>query len=231
MVASNAWATAAKSESVAKIQNASLRLITGGMKTTPIKAIAGTAGFMSLKERRDERLLRQSEKMKRLPSHPLSSQFQAPTKNWLKRRSTNHLVTALHQTYGQSLLDRNQPVEPLQDFKSKGQFLDAELKLLTLEALDRDYPSTTWTSVYTDGSAENADGNGGDGAYIRFPDGISARHSIATGLTSTKFRAKTALLAAAELLNQRDGFPDHTVFLTDCRAVLQSLQTRVGEKT
>ncbi|XP_076448254.1 uncharacterized protein LOC143284978 [Babylonia areolata] len=176
--ASNAWTTAAKpsTEPLLKAQNASLRLITGGMKTTPINAMAGTAGLMSLQERRIEKLLHQSEKMKRFPSHPLHSKLQAPTK-----KTETQKLKPLRQ--GQCLADRNQPVEPLQDFddwsldatpppvaldipgiQSKDQFLDAELKLLTLEALERDYPSTTWTRVNTDGSAENAVSNGGGGA-------------------------------------------------------------------
>ncbi|XP_076442697.1 uncharacterized protein LOC143281377 [Babylonia areolata] len=175
--ASNAWATAAKSstEPLAKIQNASLPLITGG--------IDGRWPSMLWQGLLDSCL-------------------------WKKEEMRDCFA------------------------RSKGQFLDAELKLLTLEALDRDYPNTTWTRVYTDGSAESAIRNGGGGVYVRFPDGSSVRHSIATGLTSTNFRAEASvLLAAAQLLNQRDSLTDHTVFLTECRAVLQSLQTRVGDKT
>ncbi|XP_076445829.1 uncharacterized protein LOC143283474 [Babylonia areolata] len=201
--ASNAWVTAAKSstEPLAKIHNASLRLITGGMKTTPINAMAGTAGLM--------------------PSiRPIANACLTGT-NLLNPCKTDDWS-----------LDVPPTVPDIPGIQSKDQFLDAELKLLTVDALDRDYPSTTWIRVYTDGFAENAVKNRGCGVYIRFPDGSSVRHSIATGLTSTNFRAEaSALLAAAQLLNQRDSLPDHTVFLTDCRAVLQSLQTRVGDKT
>ncbi|XP_076470874.1 uncharacterized protein LOC143300828 [Babylonia areolata] len=142
----------------------------------------------------------------------------------------NHLVKALHQTHGQWLTGTNL-LNPCKTLRT-GLFLDAELKLLTLETLDRDYPSTTWTLVYTNVSAENAVRNGRGCVYIRLPDGSSMRYSVATGLTSTNFRAEaSALLTAAQLFNQRDGMPDHTVFLTDCRAVLQSLQTRMEDKT
>ena len=101
------------------------------------------------------------------------------------------------------------------------------LKSLTLEVLDRDYPSTTWTRVFTDGSAENAVKNGGGGVYIKFPDGSSLRKTVATGQHSTNYRAEAhALHLAAHTLNQEEALPNQTVFLTDCRSVLQSLQTR-----
>jgi len=43
---------------------------------------------------------------------------------------------------------------------------EASLKTLTLAELDKSYPSTAWTQVFTDGSAENATRNGGCGIYI-----------------------------------------------------------------
>ena len=84
--ACSAWSSAAKTnlDQLTKTQNAGLRIITGGMKTTPISELERTAGLLSLGERREEKLLRQSKKMKRLLSHPLHSKFEAPTKNRLK---------------------------------------------------------------------------------------------------------------------------------------------------
>ena len=61
--ASSSWSRASKgnTDHPNKVQNAGLRLITGGMKTTPIAAMEKVAGLLSLEERRDEKLLRQSE--------------------------------------------------------------------------------------------------------------------------------------------------------------------------
>ena len=111
--ASSAWSSAAKTnlDQLTKTQNAGLRIITGGMKTTPISELERTTGLLSSGERREEKLLRQSEKMKRLPSHPLHSEFEAPTKNRLKRQSPNHLVKALQQKHRISSSARNQPLE------------------------------------------------------------------------------------------------------------------------
>ena len=78
----NAWSSAARTnlDQLTKAQNG-LRIITGGMKTNPISEVERIAGLLSLEKRREEKLLRQCEKMKRLPSHPLHSKFEAPTKN------------------------------------------------------------------------------------------------------------------------------------------------------
>nr|KAG5696844.1 hypothetical protein BaRGS_030968 [Batillaria attramentaria] len=248
--AATAWSSAAKTniENLAKVQNTAMRLITGGIKTTPIPAMEKLTGLLPLQERREEKLLRQSEKMKRLPSHPLHEKLQAPTKNRLKRQSPNHLIKALQQKHSSSLPPRDHDPEPLQDFEdwsldvphiildvpgigAKEEHTGAELKSLTLEMLHTRYPNTTWTHVYTDGSAENAVRNGGGGVFIRLPDGTHVSKSVATGHYSTNFRAEaTALLTAAKTLNQMENLPDHTAILTDCRALLQSLQTRERER-
>ena len=67
-----AWATAAKSNTsrLAKVQNAGIRIITGELKTTPIHTLETTTGLHSLDQRREEKVLTQTEKLKRLPIHP-----------------------------------------------------------------------------------------------------------------------------------------------------------------
>ena len=80
------WGTAAKTNTnkLNKVQNASLRIITGAMKTAPINEMERTAKLQSLEDRRKEKSLKQGEKMKRLPSHPLHKKFQEQTKTDLK---------------------------------------------------------------------------------------------------------------------------------------------------
>ena len=126
------------------------------MKNTPISELERTAGLPSLGERREEKPLRQSEKMKRLPSHPLHSKFEAPTKIRHKRQSPNHLVKALQQKHGIPSSARNQPLEMLQNYEdwqaetpiiildipgiqAKDHLTDEELRSLTLEALSVAY--------------------------------------------------------------------------------------------
>ena len=60
--ASDAWSYAAKTnlDQLTKTQNVRLRIITGDLKTTPISEVERTTGLLSLEERREEKLLRQS---------------------------------------------------------------------------------------------------------------------------------------------------------------------------
>ena len=248
--ASSAWSSAAKTnlDQLTKTQNAGLRITTGGMKTTPISELERTTGLLSLGERREEKLLRQREKMKRLPSHPLHSKFEAPTKNRLKRQSPNHLVKALQQKHRTPSSARNQPLEMLEKYEdwqvetptiildipyiqAKDHHTDEELRSLTLETHSVAYPSITLAKAYTDGSAEEAAKNGGGGVFIKLADGRSIRKSVATGQQSTNYRAEAyALLTAAQTLNQEERLPTNTVFLTDCRSILQSLQSPGGDQ-
>ena len=86
------------------------------------------------------------------------------------------------------------------------------------------YPKSTWTHVFTDGSAENAVRNGGSGACIRRPDGTTSSLSIPAGDLSSNYRAEVhALKAATELLIEEDCNQQNIVLLSDSLSALQSL--------
>ena len=116
--------------------------------------------------------------------------------------------------------------------QAKDHHTDEELRSLTPETLSVAYPSATWARAYTDGSAEEAEKNGGGGFFfIKLPDGRSIRKSVATGQQSRNYRAEAyALLIAAQTLNQEERLPTSTVFLTDCWSILQSLQSPGGDQ-
>ena len=67
------WGTAAKShfDKVKRIQNQAARIITGGIKSTPIIDLETSTGLHSLEFRRSSKILTQAEKFKRLPEHPM----------------------------------------------------------------------------------------------------------------------------------------------------------------
>ena len=62
---SSAWATAARTNTsrLAKVQNTSMRLITGGLKTIPIITLEATTSLAPLDTRREEKVLIQHEKL------------------------------------------------------------------------------------------------------------------------------------------------------------------------
>ena len=97
-------------------------------------------------------------------------------------------------------------------------------KALTLEMIQSRCPKSTWTHVFTDGSAENAVRNGGSGAYIHRSDGTTSSLSIPAGDLSSNYRAEVhALKAATELLIEEDCNQQNIVLLTDSLSALQSL--------
>ena len=243
---SAAWATATKSNTskLAKVPNAGMRLITGGLKTTPINTLESTTGLHSLDTRRDEKVLTQYEKVQRLPTHPAHQQLQEPTKNRLKRRSFNHLAKQQVRILSDALPSTPEEREPLQDAEEwniqkdgvlfvtevpgvtrKGDQPDYILRLLTLEMLQEEYNASQWTHVYTDGSADAAIKNGGSGIFIRHPDGRTLSRSVPAGRQSSNYRAEINALHEAARLSSADNPPSHIVFLTDCRSAIQSLQS------
>ena len=108
---------------------------------------------------------------------------------------------------------------------SKGDQSDEMLKSLTLEMLASTYHPSTWTRVYTDGSADQAVRNGGSGVLICYQDGRKQSRSFPAGSIATNYRAETtALHEAAKILKQENQTHTNIVFLTDCRPIIQCLQ-------
>ena len=104
--ATTPWATASNvnESKLDKGQNVALRAIVGVMKTTPIKETEERAVLEPLKLRRTVKVLTQTEKIRRLPVHPLHKKLAAPTKNRLKRQSLDHLARDLKRTH-EDILD------------------------------------------------------------------------------------------------------------------------------
>ena len=242
-----AWATAAKSNTsrLARLQNVGMRLITGGLKTTPVHTLETTTGLQSLDQRREEKALIQSEKLKRLPGHPVHHLLSEHTKNRLKRGSFNHLAKHLAREHSDILPVSPEEQELLQTAEkwdtcledvlfvtdipgvvSKGDQSQATLRSLALELLDQDYNKSLWTYAYTDGSADSAIRNGGSGILICHPDGQTTARCLPAGKRSTNYQAELhALYHAARLISTQSPLPSHVVFLTDCRSAIQSLQS------
>ena len=244
------FSSAAKSNTAKldKIQNSSMRIITGAIKTTPIKAMETATNLHSLDERRREKSIRQAEKMKRIPSHPLKEKLLEPTKNRIKRQSPNHFLKSNEKELP-DIVPRQCKPEPLQDYEEwtyndiqiklqvpnierKGCHSEVELKTFTQEMIHNDYPQEDWTHIYTDGSAEEAVTNGGAGIYLRYPDGSTASYSVPTGKHSTNFKAEScAILHAAETVNKSNKTTENTVIFSDCKSVLESISSKSTNET
>ena len=159
------------------------------------------------------------------------------------RKSINHISKSLKTQFPEILPLQPQEVEQLKDYEEwetcslnirqdipgvgrKEDHTDGSLKALTMETLDQNYPAKEWAHIFTDGSADEAVRNGGGGVYMKFPDGTRSSHMVSTGKYSTNFRAEAcALLKAATELNTPETAPEKTVILSDCKSLLQSLQS------
>ena len=249
----SAWATASKTSTnrLVKVQNAGLRLITGGMKTTPIQQMEKHTGIHTLGERREQKVLTHSEKLRRMPTHPMQEKLQQLTQNRLKRKSFNHLSRhLLRQNEGllstspaetELLCDYEDPDDNLggvsvicdvPGIDKKGELSPSQQRMLTLEMIDHNYNPRDWTHVFTDGSADGAVRNGGGGIFIKHPDGTQTSKAIPTGKISSNYRAEsTALLEAIKTLTAST-MPSsrNIVFFTDCKSLLQKIQNPKNER-
>ena len=250
--ASTAWATASKTSTsrLNKVQNAGLRLITGGMKTTPTQAMEKHISLHPLEERREEKVFTHSQKLMRMPTHPMHAKLQNQTKNRLKRASFNHLSKSLLRQHKDLLPSSQAEIETLQDFEEPASHIDEVqiitevpginkkdsqapylLKTLTLDMIDQQYHPSEWTHIYTDGSSEGAVKNGGAGIFVQHTDGRLTPRAFPTGRISSNYRAESAaLLHAVQTFSRLDNPPPRTVFFTDCKSVLQGIQTNRNER-
>ena len=84
------WFSRAYHSVLDKVQKQALRVITGAMKSTPIKAMEHLTTSPPLNHRRDAKALLQAAKYEFLPDHPMAQKLQGLTKNRLRRESYVH---------------------------------------------------------------------------------------------------------------------------------------------
>ena len=245
---SAAWSSASKStlQSVDKVQNQALRLITGAMKTTPISAMEKVTGVQPLQDRRNMKTLLQAEKFKCQLNHPMKAKVEGCTHNRIKRESFVHQVKKLEKEHLSQLpkqtippvLYHSPPWEEtsiakmtictkIPHLSSSGTVADS-IRCNEARAHCEDmYPQESWTQAYTDGSATKAVADGGAGIYILYPDGTVATESVPTGTHCSNYKAEVqALLTASRMVkNTSRRECKQVVFLTDALSVLEALNS------
>ena len=196
-----------------------------------------TAGMEPIDSRMNAKLLTHGENVKRMPDHALHKRLQDVTNIRLKRTSLNHVFKEQQRkqsdilapeecemlTHNRTPLVLKAQVKfSISGISTKSSDSEASLKTLTLAELDKSYPTTAWTQVFTDGSAENATRNGGCG--IRHPNKPPINIAISGGDLCSNYRAEAqALLTVTEIVTQLETRPKKVLLLTDSLSVLQSL--------
>ena len=246
-----AWATAAKSnfDNISRVQNQAQRLITGAMRSTPIRKMEEITGLQPMEERRDTRLLTQAAKYKRLTNHPMHNRMSKPTKARLKRTSFIHESRRLERAIPTLMDQETMPIPThathpvwkrhmfptiltnIPGVGSRDSQSEDERKALTLEHIAKQYPEQDWTHIYTDGSAEDAVRNGGAGILLRFTDG-DEHLAIPTGKYSTNYRAEMeALCKAASTAKENSAkTTGQIVIFTDALSVLHALKNSTDKE-
>ena len=154
-----------------KVQNQALRLITGAMKSTPIKVMEETTAISLLGHRRDMKNLIQAERYKCSPSHPMKRRIDGMTKNQIKKKSFLHKYQRLSKVFNNSIsTTQSKYSSPPESSPQVNRSLtirnsipgltkeqdDSVKKQEALSYIDELYPQEAWIHVYTDGSATNA---------------------------------------------------------------------------
>ena len=87
--ASSAWSTTAKTNQqvLDKVQNQALRLITGAMRSTPIKTMEQLTAIQPLSKRRETKTLVQTEKYRSIMNYPMEHRLENLAGSRLKRHS------------------------------------------------------------------------------------------------------------------------------------------------
>ena len=242
---SSSWMTAAKThrQTLDKVQNQALRIITGSMRSTPIEMMEQITGILPLNTRRKCKAMIQANKYQCIDNHPMNHRLKKMSSGRLKRSSFALETRALQRQHQDRLPKRVQPpartmdTPPWEDrlgkvticttvphLTTKDEHSDTVKKALTLAMLDERYPQESWIRVFTDGSATDAIKNGGAGVYVQCPSGQWDATSFPTGLHCTNYRAEEeALTQAAINISSRVDTSTQVVFLTDALSVLQAL--------
>ena len=241
---SSSWMTAAKThqQTLDKVQNQALRIITGAMKSTPIPKMEQATGISPLNKRREGKAMVQAVKYQCTQNHPMSARLHQMSSGRLKRTSFALETRALQRTHKADMPELVQPTNsydtpPWKDrlknirieatvpyLTAKDEQSSVAKKTLTLAMLEERYPQEAWIRVFTDGSATDAVRNGGAGVYIQFPSGETQTEAKPTGLHCTNYRAEVeALTHAANTISSRIDQDKQVVFLTDALSVLQAV--------
>ena len=240
---SGAYMSAAKSHlnSLEKVQNQALRVITGAMRSTPIDKMQKITGIAPLGQRRDSKVLIMFNKAKAMKDHPMHERTEQRGQGRLKRTSFVREAKTLQENFKEELPGKIEPIGVEKDWREASRNFNVQTQVpglnfkeeaskevqrsLSLEMMEERYPKEIWTHAFTDGSASKAVRDGGAGVFIKYPGGISKTLSAATGVHCTNYKAEVeALIVAAGTVGE-DTDPDgQIVFLTDALSVLQELE-------
>ena len=234
-------------KSLDRIQNNAVRLICGGMKSSPTSACEITSNIEPLGLRREKATLELQERCLRMPDRNPAQKLVTSwkRKNRLKHQSILHHAHDLNQkchlpelrakTTRVSEVPPNTSL-PCPEIRThlidssvnkKSDIIDLKNAANTTIS---SYPDN-WIHIYTDGSAFKATVNAGYGALICLPDGSSEELSAACGSVCSNYEAELLGIEASckHLTTLFKNNPSHvanTVIFTDSMSALQAIEDK-----
>ena len=243
---SSSWMTAAKThhQTLDKVQNQALRIITGSMKSTPITKMEDVTGLPPLARRREQKALSQAKKYEYM-NHPMKTRLHQMSSGRLKRSSFALETRGIQRKHQGKLPDIVEPpsfnfdTPPWEDrlakvtvnttipqMTTKEDQCDAVKRSLTKAMMEERYPSESWIHIYTDGSAKDAIKCGGAGVHIIYPNGETLDEAIPTGEHCSNYKAEVeAIIHAAHTIKNGVDEITQVVILSDALSVLQAFQS------
>ncbi|GFN96032.1 RNA-directed DNA polymerase from mobile element jockey-like, partial [Plakobranchus ocellatus] len=240
-------------ETLDRVQNAALRLITGGLQSTPISVLEAATGCEPLGLRREVQTVKTLEKYLRMEAGS-TLKGMAENYNAQKRRLQKESVLSAAYKYAPKFRlssdraplptpcwapeEAPAPPEIRADIGWLGKKSDAipsALKALALEKVSS--LDSSYAICYTDGSAENGIGKGGYGVLYQWPDGTTTREAGSVGSIccsyDCEYKALLECLKGTIRRHREVGPLPGVAILTDCQALLHNLKragsAEVGE--
>ena len=247
--AASATASQYQFAKISKVQNTAARIITGAMKSTRIQSLESVTGLQPMADRRDAKVILQAEKFKRLPAHPMHYRMSGPVKKRITR--CGFVENAKRLTESDPILGKAIPEhisqatstplwaysmpelrETIAGIGPKGTQTNSARRGVTERFIGSGYPETTWSHVYTDGSAKNATSNGGGGIFMCLKNGELVREFIPTGKFSSNYRAEGEAIGRAAVLAvaHREQNHNRIVVFTDALSVVTALKSEKGSE-
>ena len=176
------WMTAAKThnQTLDKVQNQALRIITGAIKSTPIQSMEEITNIPPLRKRRECKATIQATKYQCSRDHPMNTrlkQLSSETRALQRKhqevlpKNVKPIAFTLNDPSCEDKLGNVTIQTSVPNITTKVEQTSIVKKTLTMSLLEEKYPSESWVRVYTDGSATNATTKGGAGKYIQYPNG------------------------------------------------------------
>ena len=214
------------------IQNQAMRLITGGVKTTPISSMLLHTGNLEIKADIAIAALKTHEKLICLPGTDLLQKKKHYNRRLKNQDGFLQKVTKVRNELNISWKTHQLllPANPLECFHIN-YYLDlinninkdnVPLNVLrdsALETIHIRYPAKVWLHIYTDGSQIEKSGLTGAGIHSEL---FSIYFTLGTNHVSFDGEIKAITIALQQLLGRTSSF-SKVVILSDCKSAISSI--------